>query len=177
MSSNVVQSAVEALRVGVDWKVDPILEAGSRPTASRHGPLKALCVDDNVDAADSLAAVIELLGCDARVCYSGAAALHEFGAYHPDACFLDLMMPGMDGLEVAAQIRSIVGASPVFLVAVTGLGSLEDRTKTAVTGFHYHLMKPVDATTLANLINDIHSMLPNRRQMRHPNGQSSWSTR
>jgi two-component system, OmpR family, response regulator len=159
MASRVIQSALEALRVGVDWKVDSLLETGSRSAISRHRPLKVLCVDDNVDSADSLAAVLELLGCNARVSYSGTAALHDFGDYRPDACFLDLQMPGMDGLEVAARIRSIVSVSPVFLVAVTGLGSLEDRTKTAVTGFHYHLIKPVAATTLANLINDFDSML------------------
>jgi hypothetical protein len=57
-------------------------------------------------------------------------------------------------------------------VAVTGLGSLEVRTTTAVTGFHYHLIKPVDATTLANLINDFESMLRLRRQARRSDGQS-----
>jgi len=172
MASRVTQSDLEALYDGVDWEVDPILKAGARPPTSRHGQLKALCVDDNVDAADSLAAVLELLGCDVRVCYSGVAALQKFGDYHPDACFLDLQMPGMDGLEVATQIRSMVGASPVFLVAVTGLGSLEDRTTTAVTGFHYHLTKPVAATTLANLINDLDSMLRRRRQACHLDGPS-----
>ena len=113
MASHVIDSAIEALREVVDADEDSTPVAGSRPvTPLPHGPLKALCVDDNVDAADSLAAVLELLGCDTRVCYSGAAALHEFGDYHPDACFLDLMMPGMDGLEVASRIRSMVGDFP-----------------------------------------------------------------
>lgn len=116
-------------------------------------PVRALCVDDVADAADTLAALLELLGCETRACYSGAGALEIFDQFRPDVCFLDLSMPGMDGIELASRLRSCVGSRALFLVAVTALGSLEARTKTAVTGFHYHLIKPVDGATLAWLVN------------------------
>jgi CheY-like chemotaxis protein len=82
-----------------------------------------LCVDDNKDAADLLAAVLAMLGCEARACYDGPSALAAVGAFRPDACLLDL-------------------------VATTALGDLEDRTRTALAGFHYHLTKPVDPPAL-----------------------------
>jgi two-component system, OmpR family, response regulator len=63
-------------------------------------------------------------------------------------CLLDLMMPGLDGLELAGLIRSQVGRRPMLLVATTALGSLEDRTATALAGFHFHLVKPIDTPTL-----------------------------
>ena len=126
---------------------------------SRPVSLRVLCVDDKEDAADALAAVLELLGCEARACYDGPTALDVFSEFKPDACFIDLNMPGMNGLELAARLRSGTGCRPLLLVAVTALGSLEDRTRTAVTGFHYHLVKPVDGVTLADLLNRYWTML------------------
>lgn len=111
-------------------------------------PLRVLVVDDNPDAADALAAVAELLGCEARACYDGASALDTVRAELPDVCLLDLNMPGLDGLELAGLIRSQVGRRPMLLVATTALGSLEDRTATALAGFHFHLVKPIDTPTL-----------------------------
>jgi CheY-like chemotaxis protein len=116
-------------------------------------------VDDNKDAADSLAALLEVLGCEARACYDGPSALNLYSEFHPNVCILDLRMPGMDGLELAARLRSSAGCRAFLLVAVTALGSLEDRTKTAVTGFHFHLVKPVDGVRLADLINQFSTML------------------
>jgi CheY-like chemotaxis protein len=164
MASQLTDSVIEAFREEVGQGPRPV-----PPPAPWHGPLKVLCVDDNADAADSLAAVLDLLGCDTRVCYSGVDALAAFPEVHPDVCFLDLMMPGMDGLEVAGRLRAMAGTRAVFIVAVTALGSLEDRTRTAITGFHYHLIKPVDATTLAQLVNDIEALLLNHHP-EHPAG-------
>jgi two-component system, OmpR family, response regulator len=111
-------------------------------------PLRVLVVDDNPDAADALAAVVELMGCDVRACYDGESALDAIRAEMPDVCLLDLMMPGLDGLELAGLIRAQVGRRPLLLVATTALGSLEDRTATALAGFHFHLVKPIDTPTL-----------------------------
>ena len=111
-------------------------------------PMRVLVVDDNPDAADALAAVVELMGCDVRACYDGESALDAVRVELPDVCLLDLMMPGLDGLELAGLIRSQVGRRPMLLVATTALGSLEDRTATALAGFHFHLVKPIDTEML-----------------------------
>lgn len=111
-------------------------------------PLKVLVVDDNPDAADALAAVVGMLGCDVRACYDGATALEYVRAEPPDACLLDLMMPGLDGLTLAAMVKAQAGQHPMLLVATTALGGLEERTATALAGFHFHLIKPIDTPTL-----------------------------
>jgi CheY-like chemotaxis protein len=111
-------------------------------------PLKVLVVDDNPDAADALAAVVEMLGCEVRACYDGATALEYVRADPPDACLFDLMMPGLDGLALAAMVKAQVGQHPMLLVATTALGGLEERTATALAGFHFHLIKPIDTPTL-----------------------------
>jgi CheY-like chemotaxis protein len=111
-------------------------------------PLRVLVVDDNPDAADALAAVAELLGCEARSCYGGPEALDALQAELPDVLLLDLSMPVVDGLTVAARARARAGGRPLLLVATTALGSLEDRIATALAGFHYHLIKPIDLPAL-----------------------------
>jgi CheY-like chemotaxis protein len=111
-------------------------------------PLRVLVVDDLPDAADSLAEVVRLLGHEVRVCYDGASALAAVQAELPDVCLLDLTMPGIDGLELAGRIRGQSGRRPMLLVATTALGALEDRTATALAGFHFHLVKPVPMEAL-----------------------------
>ncbi|HJZ55149.1 MAG TPA: response regulator [Gemmataceae bacterium] len=116
-------------------------------------PLRVLCVDDYPDAADALAAILELLGYESRACYDGPSALAAVEQFCPDACLLDLVMPGMDGLELAACLKKRTGPRPLLLIATTALGTLEDRTRTAVVGFHYHLVKPVDTPALLAALN------------------------
>jgi len=118
------------------------------PSADAERPMRVLVVDDLPDAADALAEVVRLLGHDARVCYDGASALDAVRAELPDVCLLDLTMPGLDGLELAGLIRARAGRRPMLLVATTALGALEDRTATALAGFHFHLIKPVLMETL-----------------------------
>src|SRR5207248_1660321 len=101
---------------------------------------------------DSLAAVLEMLGCPARVCYDGRSALTAAGEFQPEVCLIDLLMPGMDGLELAARLKERAGGRPPLLVATTALGDAEARARTALTGFHAHLVKPVDAATLIDTL-------------------------
>lgn len=121
--------------------------------------LRVLCVDDLEDAADALAAVAELLGCEARACYGGEAALAAFEELRPDVVLLDLSMPGLDGLQVAARMRARADRRPLLLVATTALGSLEDRTATALAGFHFHLVKPVAMPTLRAALDRFRAVL------------------
>ena len=122
-------------------------------TGSDTRPLKVLVVDDNPDAADACAGLRGWL----RACSvarsgacraTGVTALELVRMDSPDVCLLDLMMPGLDGLALAAMVKAQAGRRPMLLVATTALGSLEDRTATALAGFHFHLVKPIDTPTL-----------------------------
>jgi CheY-like chemotaxis protein len=122
------------------------------PAGIRFTPLRVLVVDDYPDAADALAAVLEMLDCPVRACYDGPTALEVAADFRPQVCLLDLMMPRMDGLELAARLRQQAGGRPLLLVATTALGDIETRTQTATSGFHYHLTKPVDTLTLVEAL-------------------------
>src|SRR5215831_15784863 len=115
-------------------------------------PMRVLVVDDHPDAADSLAAVLELLDCPVQACYSGLSALAVAEAFNPQVCLLDLVMPQMDGLELAARLKARAGGRPLLLVATTALGDAESKARTALAGFHYHLTKPVDVSTLIDAL-------------------------
>jgi len=138
-----------------------------RSQSDQPRPLRVLCVDDNADSADSLAALLELLGCKVQACYGGKSALEMANEFNPDACFIDLIMPGMDGLELATRLRANAASHALLLVAVTALGSLEDRTRTAIAGFHYHFVKPVDGGTLRAVVDRFRMLL------HHPVSHSS----
>jgi signal transduction histidine kinase/CheY-like chemotaxis protein len=105
---------------------------------------RVLVVDDNRDAADSLGALLEMLGARVRVVYDGHAALAALREFEPAVIFLDLGMPGLDGFEVARRIRQRKELRNVALVAVTGWGQEQDRRRTRAAGFDRHLVKPID---------------------------------
>jgi CheY-like chemotaxis protein len=115
-------------------------------------PMRVLVVDDHPDAADALAAVLELLGCPVLACHDGPSALKAAEEFRPQVCLIDLVMPGMDGLELASRLKAWAGRRSLFLVAATALGDVESKAKTALAGFHNHLVKPVDATTLIDTL-------------------------
>jgi signal transduction histidine kinase/ActR/RegA family two-component response regulator len=110
---------------------------------------RILVVDDNRDAADSLGALLRMLGADVRVVHDGAAALDAFEQFRPRVTVLDLGMPGIDGYEVARRIRARPDAGRAALIALTGWGQERDRRRTAEAGFDYHFTKPVDIDTVA----------------------------
>jgi signal transduction histidine kinase len=110
---------------------------------------RILVVDDNRDAADSLGALLRMLGAEVRVVHDGESALDAFAAFHPRVTLLDLGMPGMDGYEVARRIRARPDAGGAALIALTGWGQERDRRRTAEAGFDGHLTKPVDIDTVA----------------------------
>jgi CheY-like chemotaxis protein len=107
-----------------------------------------LVVDDNRDAADSLALLLQLKGHEVRVALSGAEALRVARTYTPDAVFLDLGMPGMDGYQVARRLRQQPGMAGVVLAALTGWGQPEDRQRSSQAGFDYHFVKPPEQNAL-----------------------------
>ncbi len=127
----------------------PSEPAVSWPTATTY---RILVVDDNVDAATSLAALLELQGHAVQMAHDGFAALEILGGFRPDLVFLDLGMPGIDGCEVARRIRKIPALQQTMLVALTGWGQEEDRRRTAEAGFDCHLVKPPELKAIAKVI-------------------------
>jgi CheY-like chemotaxis protein len=111
-----------------------------------------LVVDDNVDAAESIAAVLRLYGHEVRCVFEGRSALEEAERYAPDVVVLDIGLPGMDGYEVAQRLRKRPRFGRTPILAVTGYGSEADRQRAHRAGFDHHLTKPVDPDTLQRFI-------------------------
>jgi two-component system, sensor histidine kinase len=128
---------------------------GSSPAAAPHhvaGLPRILVVDDNRDAADTLGALLTMLGAEVRVTYDGQAALEEISSFRPAAVFLDLGMPDMDGHEVARRILANPRAPHPVLVALTGWGQENDRKASQAAGFDRHLVKPADMEELEDVL-------------------------
>jgi CheY-like chemotaxis protein len=106
------------------------------------GRQRLLVVDDNRDAADSLAALLSAMGAEVQTAYDGRSALQLLDELQPEIVFLDIGMPEMDGYEVARRMRQRHGARDVLLVAVTGWGQPADRQRASEAGFDSHLVKP-----------------------------------
>ena len=123
---------------------------------------RLLIVDDNHDAAESLALLLRLLGHEAQVAHDGPTALRMLATSRPDLLFLDIGMPGMDGYEVARRIRDTPGNENVVLAALTGWGQIEDRRRTAAAGFNHHLVKPLEPKVLEELLSSLAASVENR---------------
>ena len=132
----------------------PILEAPAVeiaspiPVPAQRRSLRMLIVDDNRDSADSMALLQQLNGHQTQVAHNGPDALAAAVDFHPEVVLLDIGLPGMDGYEVARQLRQIPELSSAFLVALTGYGSAGDREKAREAGFDEHLVKPADLNQL-----------------------------
>ena len=115
-------------------------------------PVRVLVVDDNVDAAESTGLLLQVLGANVSVVHDGPAALARMTEFAPAIVLLDLGLPGMDGHQVAMQIRANPEWKDVKLVALTGWGQDEDRRATEAAGFDHHLVKPASVESLRTLI-------------------------
>ncbi|MDB6102373.1 MAG: Multi-sensor hybrid histidine kinase [Gammaproteobacteria bacterium] len=118
-------------------------------------PRRVLIADDNVDAADSLAAVLDLDGHVTKPVYSARDVLAQTVAFAPDIILLDIGLPEMDGYEVARRIRAVKRLDGVKLVALTGYGQIEDVRRAQEAGFDDHLVKPVDFETLSRCLSGL----------------------
>jgi CheY-like chemotaxis protein len=117
-------------------------------------PRRVLLIDDNIDAAESLAQLLSLSGHDARTAIDGANGLREAVEFKPEVVFCDLGLPGMSGYEVAKALRALPEGRELVLVALTGYGQPSDREKTAQAGFDAHLVKPVDPSVIESFLDD-----------------------
>jgi CheY-like chemotaxis protein len=110
-----------------------------------------LLIEDNDDARDAVAALLELEGCAVETAAEGASGIEIARTKRPDVALVDIGLPGIDGYEVARRIRELGPPQP-FMVALTGYSRQEDRDRAADAGFDSHLVKPVDPTELAALV-------------------------
>jgi PAS domain S-box-containing protein len=123
-------------------------EKPEQPGARRS----VLVVDDNRDAADTLAILLDMDGYDTSVAHSGKDALEHVHRQRPDAVILDIGMPDLNGYEVARRIRAEPEGRGVFLLAITGWGHPDDVARAKAAGFDEHLTKPVDADNVVRLL-------------------------
>jgi DNA-binding response OmpR family regulator len=114
--------------------------------------MRVLVADDNVDGAETMAAVLEISGYEVVIAHDGAAALSLAETFRPRMAIIDIGMPTLDGYEVARSLRTRPWANGVFLVAVTGWGQESDRTRALCAGFDDHLVKPVEVDSLLALL-------------------------
>jgi PAS domain S-box-containing protein len=128
----------------------PAVEPLRPPT--RIAGQRILVVDDNVDAAESLGALLRCLGAEVTTVHDGAAALEALRTHEPAAALLDIGMPGMDGYELARRVRAAPNGAELKLIALTGWGNDEDRRRSREAGIDHHLVKPVDLHVLENLL-------------------------
>jgi two-component system CheB/CheR fusion protein len=111
-----------------------------------------LVVDDNADAADSMASLLRLHGHEAWTAYDAASALALGSEHRPDVVLLDIGLPGMSGYDVALKLRELPALRDALIIAVTGYGQPEDRRRSREVGFDHHLIKPVDIDALRRLM-------------------------
>jgi CheY-like chemotaxis protein len=126
----------------------PMVTASS-PNAVEH---RVLVIDDNLDLAHSFANMVERMG-GHKVAFAinGYAALELAKKFRPDVVFLDLMMPGINGFEVARRLKRHFGDA-IRIIAVTAHGAEKDRQQSAKAGFELHLLKPVDPSVIQSLL-------------------------
>jgi signal transduction histidine kinase/CheY-like chemotaxis protein len=132
-----------------------ITESNDRRCAPPPKRCKVLVADDNADALESLAMLLELEGHEVRVACDGPTAVALMRQQTCDVVLLDIGMPGMNGYEVAREIRKLDGGDAVMLVALTGWGQPSDRARAREAGFDHHLTKPVEFEELALLLQHV----------------------
>jgi two-component system, sensor histidine kinase len=130
-------------------------EEGARREPTRipdSAPLRVLVVDDNVDAAETLAMVLRVHGHDVATAHDGAAGLGTAKRNAPDVVICDIGMPGMDGYEFASKLRDETACASTLAVALTGYGESEDQRRALAAGFNHFLKKPVKLPDLYTLL-------------------------
>ena len=116
---------------------------------------RVLVVDDNVDAANTLAMLLQASGHEVRMTYDGPGAVQVALEFLPDMMVIDIGLPGFSGLEVARRIRQLAGLERTVLVAMTGYGQATDRAHSLEAGFDHHLVKPANFSQLQTILGEL----------------------
>src|SRR5207247_1495512 len=122
------------------------------PAAAPAGPLRVLIVEDNRDAAETLRDLLELSGHTVEVAHTGISGVAAAQQFQPQVVLCDLGLPGMDGYQVAAELRRNPTTANARLIALSGYGLEEDMRRSVEAGFNLHLTKPVEFTELERLL-------------------------
>jgi CheY-like chemotaxis protein len=109
--------------------------------------LRILIVDDQVDAAEALALMLDQPRRELRVVHNGPDALTVAADFNPHVAFIDILLPGINGYDVASAMRKMVNVHRPFLVALTGWSRESQHSKSRAAGFDEHLIKPIDRVT------------------------------
>jgi CheY-like chemotaxis protein len=133
-----------------------MLSAAEPPVLAALSPqrdsVRVLVADDNRDAADSLALLLSLAGHEVRVAHNGCIALQVAQTFLPHAAVLDIGMPGLDGYDVAQELRHAAWGADICLIALTGRARDSDRQRAHAVGFNHYLIKPIDPEVLQSMI-------------------------
>ena len=124
------------------------MTAPSSPDTPSTGAQRVLLVDDNVDAVESMEILLQAFGYEVSTAVHPEIALARLEAFAPTAAVIDIGLPGMDGYQLAAEIRRRLAGKPMRLIAFTGYGGAEDVARARQAGFDAHLVKPVDIDRL-----------------------------
>jgi PAS domain S-box-containing protein len=165
-----VEAVSEGLGSGAEFivRLPALASAGEQPLekarnrvpvaapADARG-LRILIVDDNIDAADSIAMLLGMEGHETRAVHTARAALLAVPDFKPEVVLLDIGLPEMDGYEVARRLRAQNGKRRMRLVAVTGYGQPADRRRAHAAGFDEHMVKPVEPTALQDFLRVVQS--------------------
>jgi CheY-like chemotaxis protein/two-component sensor histidine kinase len=139
----------------LSWPAAALLDPPPpKPCKGERARRRILVVDDNVDAAETLAEMLRLMGHDVVVAHDGAAALSSAASVRPHLALLDLGMPVMDGFELAQRLKTNPDLAGVSVVALTGFSSDRERERAKNAGFDHHLVKPLDPALLAKLLGE-----------------------
>ena len=156
MHGGSVQAASGGVDLGSEFTVtlptasmpDETPTPAARPATTPAAGLRILVVDDNVDAAETMAMLLGLSGHDVRTAFCGEEGLELALSFRPDVVFLDIGLPGMNGYELAEKLLADPATATARLIALTGWGTEDDIRKSKVAGFHAHLTKPVDPVAI-----------------------------
>ncbi len=132
----------------------PASSAQTSGAAVTTGSKRILIIEDNVDAADSMALILQMMGYDAYAAYDAASGLKDFERLDPTIVVLDIGLPSMDGWKVAQRLRSSRPDNHVKIIALSGYGSDSDRERSRNAGIDHHLVKPVDFDALGKLLGE-----------------------
>ena len=125
-----------------------------RSTARGKAPGRILVVDDLAASAETLMTLLEMEGFEVKVASEGTSALQIAEQFRPDVVLLDIGLPGMNGFEVAHRLRLQPASREALLIALTGYGEAESRTRSAKAGFDFHMVKPADVNLLLSMLAD-----------------------
>jgi len=118
-------------------------------------PRRVLVVDDNRDCATSLAMMLGIMGFETETAADGVEALRMAASYRPDAIFLDIAMPKLNGFDACKVIREQAWGKDIVVIALTGWGQNDDRERSREAGFDHHLVKPIELTALEPIVREI----------------------